>query len=215
MKPADPVDRSNERMEEPAAPQALPDADGGARRPWPDEAGLVERAQKRDEEAFRMLVDRHRDRAYGLALQITRSREDAEDASQEAFVRAWLALPAFRGEASFGTWLHRIVVREALDRATVRQTRAAREAHVDAEEELPVPMTSGGRDFVLARRMERLMACLSAGQRAVLALFYQEDRPVLEIASILGMPENTVKTHLRRARAALREAWLREQGAAP
>jgi len=58
------------------------------------------------------------------------------------------------------------------------------------------------------------MGCLSAQQRAVVALFYREDRPVQEIAVVLAMPENTVKTHLRRARAALREAWTREQGAA-
>jgi len=162
-----------------------------------------------------MLVDLHRDHAYGLAFQITRSREDAEDAAQEAFVRAWRALPSFRGEASFGTWLHRIVARRALDHATVRRTREARETDVETARELSVPGTGEGRDYVLVRRIERLMEGLSAGQRAVVTLFYKEDRAVLEIADILAMPENTVKTHLRRARAALREAWLREQGAAP
>jgi RNA polymerase sigma-70 factor (ECF subfamily) len=179
------------------------------------EAGIVDRARKGDQEAFRVLVDLHRDHAYGLALQITRSPDEAEDAAQEAFVRAWLALPGFRGEASFGTWLHRIVARRALDHALARKTRSARETEVEAAEELPCPTGSEGRDFVLARRLERLMECLSARQRAVVALFYREDRPVEEIASVLAMPENTVKTHLRRARAALREAWLREEGAAP
>lgn len=215
MKPANAVGRSNQRMEAPAAARALPDADRIPQRSRADEAGLIERARQRDQEAFRILVDQHRDHAYGLALRITRSREDAEDASQEAFVRAWLALPAFRGEASFGTWLHRIVARQAFDRAAARRTRAARETDVDAAEELSVPPTSEARDLVLARRIERLMEGLSVGQRAVVALFYQEGRSVLEIASTLAMPEGTVKTHLHRARAALREAWAREEGGTP
>jgi RNA polymerase sigma-70 factor (ECF subfamily) len=197
MKPGGAVVQSNRKMDDQA---------GRA------EAGLVERARQGDQEAFRMLVDRHRDHAYGLALQITRSSDEAEDAAQEAFLRAWRALPGFRGEASFGTWLHRIVARRALDHALARRTRAMRETEVEAAEALPCP-AFGERDFVLARRLERLMECLGARQRAVVTLFYREDRPVEEIASVLAMPENTVKTHLRRARAALREAWLRDQGA--
>ena len=200
MKPAHPAGRSNRGMEEPAQPRA--------------EADLVERARRRDHDAFRVRVDRHRDHAFGLALQITRSREEAEDAAQEAFVRAWVALPAFRGEASFGTWLHRIVARRALDRALARRVRATREREIEAAEEVSVPITGAERDLVLARRLGRLMQCLTPRQRAVVALFYQEDRPVQEIAAVLAMPENTVKTHLRRARAALREAWRREEGGA-
>jgi RNA polymerase sigma-70 factor (ECF subfamily) len=218
MKPVSAVVRSNPEMEEWVAPLALSDEERGGRPLAQDEAartdaGLVERARRGDQEAFRMLVDRHRDHAYGLALQITRQREEAEDAAQEAFVRAWRALPGFRGEASFGTWLHRIVARRALDHAMVSRARAAHETAIEAADELPRQMASDGQDFVLARRLDRLMGCLSASQRAVVALFYREDRPVQEIAGVLAMPENTVKTHLRRARAALREAWIREQGA--
>ena len=201
MKPGRAVVRSNQGMQEPSASDE-------------SEGKLVERARRGDQEAFRMLVDRHRDHAYGLALQITRQREEAEDAAQEAFVRAWRALPGFRGEASFGTWLHRIVARRALDHATAWSARAARETEIEAADESLLPVTSEARDVVLARRLERLMGCLSAQQCAVVALFYREDRPVQEIAVVLAMPENTVKTHLRRARAALREAWTREQGAA-
>jgi RNA polymerase sigma-70 factor (ECF subfamily) len=198
MKPADPAGRSNEGMEEPAQV----------------ERKLVERARRGDQGAFRMLVDLHRDHAYGLALRITRSREEAEDAAQEAFLRAWLALPRFRGESSFGTWLHRIVARRALDRATAHKTRATREADVEAAEDLPAPIPNESRDLVLARRIGRLMGCLNPRQRAVVELFYGEDLPVHEVATLLDMPENTVKTHLRRARTALREAWLREEGRA-
>ncbi|HXK12047.1 MAG TPA: sigma-70 family RNA polymerase sigma factor [Vicinamibacteria bacterium] len=219
MKPAGALARSNWRMDEPAKPPTFADAGRGARDPAPDggaraDADLVERARGGEHDAFRALVDRHRDHAFGLALQITRSPEEAEDAAQEAFVRAWLALPAFRGEASFGTWLHRIVVRRALDHAVARRARVSREREIETAESLPVPMAGAERDLVLARRLGRLMEDLSPRQRAVVTLFYREDRPVQEIAAVLAMPENTVKTHLRRARAALREAWMRETGAA-
>jgi RNA polymerase sigma-70 factor (ECF subfamily) len=148
---------------------------------------------------------------FALALRITRSREDARDVAQEAFVRAWLALPRFRGESSFGTWMHRIVARRAVDRAVTLQSRRSREAAVEDFDQLPAA-GGGPRDAALAMRLERLMAGLSPAQRAAVTLFYWEDRPVEEIAGMLDMPENTVKTHLSRARAALREAWLREEG---
>jgi len=175
------------------------------------ERDLVERARARDEEAFRVLVDLHRDRAFGLALRITRSREDAADAAQEAFVRAWLALPRFRGESAFGTWLHRIVARRALDRAVVAESRRRREVVLEDAGSVAGP-AGGAAPGELARRLEPLLEDLSPVQRAVVTLFYWEDAPVAAIASVLALPENTVKTHLRRARAALREAWLREEG---
>ncbi|MBI5708845.1 MAG: sigma-70 family RNA polymerase sigma factor [Candidatus Eisenbacteria bacterium] len=154
------------------------------------ERALVTRASRGDQGAFRALVERHQARAYGLALRITRSAPDAEEVAQDAFVRAWLALPRFRGESSFATWLYRIVARRALDRAAVLRARRGREADVDEADALP----AGGalaRDLeseVRARRLERMVMTLA-------------------------MPENTVKTHLSRARAALRKAWLREEDA--
>jgi RNA polymerase sigma-70 factor, ECF subfamily len=174
-----------------------------------DEVPLVERARSGDAEAFRQLVDRHRDRAYGLALRIVRSAVDAEDVAQEAFVRAWLALPRFRGESSFTTWLHRIVVRRAFDRFEQMKRRRGREIDLDAVAEQAV---SGGGDpsaTLRSRRLELLIATLGPMQRAAVTLFYYEDRSVEEVAHTLGVPENTVKTHLSRARAALREGWMR------
>jgi len=177
-----------------------------------DEAPLVEKARSGDAEAFRQLVDRHRDRAYGLALRIVRSAVDAEDVAQEAFVRAWLALPRFRGESAFTTWLHRIVVRRAFDRLEQIQRRRGRETELDAASELPA---SAGEDPSVSsrtRRLEMLIATLAPMQRAAVTLFYYEDRSVEEVAHTLGMPENTVKTHLSRARAALRDGWTRAEG---
>ena len=88
---------------------------------------LLERSRGGDQSAFRELVVLHQDRAYGLALRITRSPADAEEVAQDAFLRAWLALGRFRGESSFGTWLYRIVARRALDRLEKLRSRRGRE----------------------------------------------------------------------------------------
>jgi RNA polymerase sigma-70 factor (ECF subfamily) len=174
------------------------------------ERDVVLRARKGDEEAFRILMNRHRDRAYAIALRITRSPQDADDVVQQAFVRAWHALGRFRAESTFGTWLHRIVARRALDRASELKTRRDREEDLDTIE--PAEDAEPLRDVLLIRRLEKLMRRLTAAQRAVVTLFYWEETPVEEIARTLGMPENTVKTHLSRARATLREAWLSTEG---
>src|SRR3972149_5434974 len=88
-----------------------------------DDRNLVDRAKQGDREAFATLVRRHQDRAFNLAYQMVRNREDALDISQEAFARAYTSLPTFKGEASFSTWLHRIVVNLALD--SLRRQRVA------------------------------------------------------------------------------------------
>ncbi len=174
---------------------------------------LVERARGGDQAAFRELVVLHQDRAYGLALRITRSPADAEEVAQDAFVRAWLALARFRGESSFATWLHRIVARRALDRLSELKARRGREVEVEEAASLPDPALVAPGDLETAtrgRRLERLVMRLPAAQRMTVTLYYYEDRSVEQAAAILGMPENTVKTHLARARAALRAAWQKE-----
>lgn len=173
-----------------------------------EERALVARAQARDEEAFRMLVERHQHHAYGLALRIVRAPDDAEEVAQDAFVRAWRALPSFRGEARFSTWLYRIVARQALDRAAMLRRRRTREQELAAAEELPAAPAA---DPAQAMRFEALLGQLSEAQRAVVTMFYYEDRSVEAVAEALGMPTGTVKTHLSRARAALRAAWLADE----
>ena len=175
-----------------------------------EERALVERARRRDVGAFRALVVRHQDRVYAVALRITRSPGDAADVAQESFLKAWQALPGFRGEAGFGTWLHQVVARRALDRAEALSGRRSREVALEAaaEESAELPPQ---RDRPLAARLERLLSRLSPAQRAVVSLFYLEEHSVEGVAAALEMPGNTVKTHLYRARAALREAWLREE----
>jgi RNA polymerase sigma-70 factor (ECF subfamily) len=169
----------------------------------------VRRARNGDAAAFRVLVDRYRHRALEIALRILRSPEEAEEAAQDAFVRAWKALDGFRGEARFSTWLYRIVTRCALDGVRRRRRHTEHETALEPEtlESLPDPAGRPGD----APRLERLLDELDAVPRAVIALFYLRDRSVNEIAEILDLPAGTVKTHLHRSRAALRAAWLRHE----
>ncbi len=176
--------------------------------PGDAEHEVIRRARSGDEDAFRVLMERHRAHAFGIALRITRSAEDAEDVVQQAFVRAWHFLSEFRSESTFGTWLHRIVARRALDRASQMKTRRGREEDMDVASFQLASPAEQGRDVILIRRLELLMRRLTAAQRAVVTLYYWDETPVEEISGALRMPENTVKTHLSRARAALRESWL-------
>ena len=176
-----------------------------------DERRLITRAQAGDTAAFRVLVERHQARAYALALRILRSASDAEEVAQDAFVRVWTALPGFRGESSLATWIHRIVARRAFDRSQVLKNRRARER---PEEQLPEPAApaEADEDTLRAALLQRLLAGLTPAQRAVVTLFYYQGRSVEQVATVLAMPENTVKTHLLRARAALRASWTHEMG---
>jgi len=182
--------------------------EAGGAAPDDGDRDLVQRARERDQDAFRELVERHRDRAYALALRMVRSAPDAEEVAQDAFVRAWRALPAFRGDARFSTWLYRIVARCALDRSAVLSRRRAREAPEEASWDVAAPES---RPHPEREAIERMLAGLTDPQRAAVVLFYYEDRSVEQVAEILGMPANTVKTHLSRARAALRKAWTEAQ----
>ena len=174
--------------------------------PSPDETTLVRQAQAGDEAAFRALVTRHMDRAFALALRLTGSAADAEEVAQDAFVRAWRALPAFRFEAAFGTWLHRIVARLALDRRQVLKARAKREAPGEEAGDPAAPAQAEDE-----RTLARLLETLPERARAAVVLYYYEDRAVGEVATMLGVPEGTVKTLLARARTTLREALSRQE----
>lgn len=84
-----------------------------------NEAELLDAARRGDDEAFGRVVSPYLDRAYGLALRILQHRADAKDAVQDALYKAWKALPQFRGDAKFSTWLYRIVWRARADRNRV------------------------------------------------------------------------------------------------
>lgn len=175
------------------------------------DAALVQRARLGDQDSFRILVERHGSAAYSLALRVVQSPQDAEEIAQDAFVRAWRALPEFRGEAAFSTWLYRIVMRQAFGRAASNRRKKGIEQPLD-ERAIETLVDPGPREREdrIRLRLERIVAELPELQRAVVTLFYIQDRSLREVAGALNLPLGTVKTHLYRSRSALRRAWARE-----
>lgn len=197
-------------------------ADGPA--PATTDAALVERARGGDAEAFERLVEMHVPRVWKVVWRILRHHEDCEDVVQEVFLTAWQALPSYRGEARFSTWLHTIAVTRALnhlDRAAekVRRVsdpleppegdglspalvRAVDPAGAVSRDPTPLQDLEAGE---LMRRLAECLARLPGAWRAVLALRDAEDHSYEEIAALLGLALGTVRSRLARARIALRE----------
>lgn len=176
----------------------------------PEEAELLRRAREGDDGAFGRLAEPCLDPAYRLALRILGDPAEAEDALQDALYKAWRALPQFRGESKFSTWLYRIVWRVSSDRL-----RRPSPLLLDVEPEdasTDYDPESRWEGVETQREVERALRRLSAPYRAVLSLYYVEDLPVREIAAILDLPVGTVKTHLHRGRLALRKALAAEEG---
>lgn len=177
-----------------------------------DDAALVRRGQRGDGDAFAQLVTRHQTAIYNLLLRMTRDPEEATDLAQEAFIRAWRGLPGFRAEAKFSTWLYRIAYNVCVSRRVVNP---ALFADADAAERVPGPARE--EPPALVERQERrervvaAMATLTPAYRLVLDLYYWRDCTYEEIATIVNLPLGTVKTHLFRAKAALRGVLATEE----
>jgi RNA polymerase sigma-70 factor (ECF subfamily) len=178
-----------------------------------DERNLVERARGRDREAFGSLVRCYQGRAFNLAYQMLRNREEALDVAQEAFARAYASLPTFKGESSFSTWLHRIVVNLGIDAlrrmrrggiATYDDTRATPE---EGEQELQAADDPAATLEMKQVRelLVRGMAKLPAAQRTVLVLREVEGLSYEEIARLVGCNLGTVMSRLFYARRRLRQ----------
>ncbi|MBI1963188.1 MAG: sigma-70 family RNA polymerase sigma factor [Candidatus Rokubacteria bacterium] len=179
-----------------------------------DDQALLERCRAGDVAAFEPLVEKYRQRVYRLAYHVLRDGEEAWDVAQEAFIRAWQALPTFRGQSAFYTWLFRIAMNVAADRARQRgaQGRAfGTERVADEDWERTLVDQGGGPDEAAARgeqreRIARALATLSEPHRAIIMLSDIEGLTYREIAEVLHVPMGTVMSRLHNARKRLREA---------
>jgi len=165
---------------------------------------LVRRTLAGDREAFGTLVERHRRRAYNLALRMLGREEDARDATQEAFLTAFRKLSSFRGDAAFSTWLHRVTVNACYDllRRSARAPLAP--SGDDQPQPEPGPPIPDHAEATADRvDVRRALLGLPPEHRAVLVLHDVQDLPYEEVARILGVPVGTVKSRLHRARVAL------------
>ena len=168
-----------------------------------EDAILVRRAACADVPAFEALYRRHHRRVHGVIVRLVgQAGARAEDLTQEAFVRAWQALPSFRFECAVSTWLHRLAVNTALMELRARRSRPVADDDEDALDGLSTPDTAGRA--VLGRDLERAVATLPPRARAVLVLHDVEGWKHEEIAEELGMAVGSSKAQLHRARGLLR-----------
>jgi RNA polymerase sigma-70 factor (ECF subfamily) len=181
-----------------------------------EEDALVEQARRGDKEAYRRLVETYQDRLFGLVLSLVPRRTQAEDLTQEIFVKAYFALPSFKGQSAFYTWLYRIASNHCLDHLRRHPSEPmSLDAPLDEEEGTTFGQTleaprSERPDIRLDAPSEAsaLLGRLEPDQRLILTLRELEGYTYEELADILKCPINTVKSRLNRAREALKAAYI-------
>jgi RNA polymerase sigma-70 factor (ECF subfamily) len=172
---------------------------------------LVTRTCQGEREAFAGLVDRYKARIFHTTLRMLKNREDAEEAAQDTFLRAYRGLPNFRADASFSTWLYKICYNVCLSYLERKKIKYA----VSEEETLHLPDPETPDKLFENHELEDLvgnaLAELPVIYRSALVLYHAQHLSYQEIAEITGQPINSVKTHLFRGRALLRERILKLQ----
>ena len=162
----------------------------------------IEQAKKGDQQAFYQLYQQFKGKVYAVCWRLLANNAQAEDACQEAFVRAWQQLPTFRGESSFGTWLHTLSSRAAID--VWRKDKVLR---LVTSDDIDGPTTD--LEMPVCKSIEQAIAKLPSQARAVFVLFaivgYQHD----ETAELLAIAEGSSKAQYHRARQLLR-GWIDE-----
>ncbi|NLX24579.1 MAG: sigma-70 family RNA polymerase sigma factor [Lentisphaerae bacterium] len=179
----------------------------------PDDDALVLKAQQGDVHAFDVLVERYQSKIYGLVYNMTSNREDAEDLVQEIFVKAYRALPRFKGKSSFYTWLYRIAVNKTINyRKKRNRKRAMSLDEFDSEiklDDVYHDLTSKGSPLrnlsltELQKKMNEALQNLSEKHRTVVILHDMQGVPHENIAKMTGASVGTIRSRLFYARRQL------------
>ena len=182
------------------------------------EQSFIQRAQKGDQDAFATLVDEHQRYVYNLAFRVLKDENEALDLTQETFVRAWTALPNFKGQSQFRTWLYRIVTNLCYNRLP-NLRRALNDLGDDVMEDIPgTHFDNPAREFETNEtrtHLHKVIDNLDSNYKLLITLRYQHELSYDEIASTLNLPLGTVKTgifrakeQLRKSLALLEESWI-------
>jgi len=177
---------------------------------------IIRKVRAGDPRAYARLVDTHKNQAFTLAVRLLGGREEAEELVQDAFVRAFNNLGAFRGDARFSTWFYRILYNLCMTRVTRRRGKTE---HLEVDDEILLDNILVDHDGpsiheqlegaelqeIIAGEIERLPAKF----RSVITLFYVQEMSYEEMVDVLGIPAGTVKTNLFRARNLLKKRVLR------
>lgn len=177
-----------------------------------EDGELVLRAQQGDQEAFAELVRNHQNEVYTLALRLVNRHDLASDVTQEALIRAWRALPKFRGDAAFSTWLHRIVVNTAW--TLRRRSRRHDAAPIDEESmqvrDKGVTPEQAGEVVDLRVALKQELGALTYPQRSAVVMKDIYGWSHEEVAEALGISVTAAKVRLHRGRKRLRDRLFEE-----
>jgi RNA polymerase sigma-70 factor (ECF subfamily) len=169
-----------------------------------EELEWIHRAQAGDRPAYSRLVTRYQDRLYRFVLRMVGTREEALELTQDVFIRAWQALPQWKPDAAFHTWLFRIGANAAMD--ALRRRKVVSFTELDEHHD-PVSAEPGPEAHLETKqRLELLQAALARiapEQREAILLREVEGLSYAELGVVLGVTEGTIKSRLARARAAL------------
>jgi RNA polymerase sigma-70 factor, ECF subfamily len=174
-----------------------------------EENRLVERAKRGNPEAFRALVETYKERLFAYVYRMLRSHHEAEDICQAAFVKAYEKLDSYSEKYAFSTWLFTIAYRLSLNHLRKRKAYAGDVDFSrigDNEDDAPRTIANTEEARRLRTAIWAAVEDLKPPQKTSVLLFYREGKSCEEIGQVLDMPTVTVKSHLHRARAKLREA---------
>lgn len=173
-----------------------------------EERDCIARAKKGDRDALRALIDSHKDRLFHFVRRVVRNHHDAEEVCQDAFLKAFSSLATFNPEYRFSTWLFTIAYRLSLN-GMRRKHPLTGEVDFTAiphqGEDVDHCVAQSEEAAYLKRTVWSAVDGLTAAQRAAIVLFYREQQSCLQISEVLQLPVATVKSHLHRARARLKE----------
>jgi RNA polymerase sigma-70 factor (ECF subfamily) len=170
---------------------------------------LVKRSARGDEKAFAVLVNRYRGMLFSMAYRILRDSGRAEDAAQDSFIKAYAALPGFKGDAKFSSWLYRICYNTCI--SEIRR----RKPEVELDEAMAVTATGPAgevRSRSIQATIQEEVAKLPDDYRSALTLYHFNGLSYDEIAQMQKKPMGTVKANIHRARAALKVRLLERVG---
>lgn len=164
----------------------------------------IERVKKGDTASFQFLVEKYQDMVYSIALKIVKNRDDAQDAAQEGFIKAYQQLYRFEGKSKFSTWLYTIAYRAAIDKTHKR-------SFIGLDEELnehlvyeptPASLLTGREQTQI---IQDAINSLPPSESLIITLFYMNECSVKEIAVITGLSETNIKVKMFRAKKSLQK----------
>lgn len=170
-----------------------------------NQKNLIDRITRGDEDAFAQLMELYAQGVYTLIVRITRCEKDAEELTQDVFMRVYNHIGEFAGKSSFSTWLYRIAYNIAISysRRQKQPTYTIDERRLQSVELSDVERMEAATDDATIKALTEAIEKLESQERALVTLFYYEERSVAECAAIMGQTENNIKVRLHRIRKKL------------